>query len=476
MTIGTPVVAYRGPDAASLAERWNGPDRPFVLRPWEDVSTDRSEDQRPVDCVVLEAAAERDVSAWVEAVGDRVGSVPIIVVTVGAITDLEIAVPDGVASQFTVAPDLDRVELLSKLASVVEEHVTTRYAQSMLDSLLGNVPISMYAKDRMGRHIAVSDAVLSMIGGPYIENSDGKRHHHPDDVIGKTDFDLYSSGLAIESFEDDQSVIETGELIEQRIEDSHAESGLGTQLMTTKFPWHDPSGSIVGSIGVTWDISERKQYEHQLKRQNDRVRRLATMVSHDIRNPLSVALGRLEVARETSASAQFDAIKRALDRIDTLVADIITVMRQGEPATDLDPVVLGDISQAVWKNCAFDRATLRVSTTVSIYADPGRLRLLLKHLFTNAVEHGRDGTDDITVTVGELPDSSGFFVADDGVGIPLDQHEQVFQPGLSGSNTSTLGLPLVATIADAHNWTIRLAESEDGGARFEFHGVRNFDA
>lgn len=474
--IGVPVAAYRGPDAASLAERWNGPDRPFVLRPWETISSTETDNQRPVDCVVLEVAADRDVSAWVEAVDDRIGSVPIIVVTLGAITDLETAVPDGVTSQFTVAPDVDRVALLSKLASVVEEHVTTRYAQSMLDSLLGNVPISVYAKDRMGRHVAVSDAVLSMIGGPYIENSNGKRHHHPDDVIGKTDFDLYSSDLAIESFEDDQSVVETGEPIKQRIEDSHAENGLGTQLMTTKFPWYDQNGNIVGSIGVTWDISERKQYEHQLKRQNDRVRRLATMVSHDIRNPLSVALGRLEVARETSDPDQFDAIKRALDRIDTLVADIITVMRQGEPATDLDPVVLGDILQAVWKHCAFDGAALRVSTTVSIYADPGRLRVLLKHLFENAIEHGRDSDETITITVGDLPDGNGFFVADDGVGIPPDQHEQVFQPGLSGSDTSTLGLPLVATIADAHNWTIRLTESEEGGARFEFHGVRNFDA
>jgi len=474
--IGVPVVAYHGPDVETLVDRWTERDRPFTLRSWETVRSTAGADSRSVDCVVVESDAGTDLNAGIEEIHEHVGSAPIIVVTVGQITDLESAVPDGVTSHFTVSPDVDRVELLSKLASLVEEHVTTRDARSMLDSLLTNVPFSMYAKDRRGRHVAVSDVVPSMIGAPYIENPEGKRHHHPTDILGKTDFDLYSAALATESFADDQSVVETGEPIEQRIEESHAESGLGTKLMTTKFPWDGPDGSVVGSIGVTWDISKRKQYEHQLKRQNDRVRRLATMVSHDIRNPLSVAVGRLEVAQTTGDPDQFDAIGRALDRIDALVADIITVMRQGEPATDLDPVVLGDIAHDVWENCAFEGAVLRVSTTVSVYADPGRLRLLLDHLFTNAVEHGRDGTDDITITVGELPDDGGFFVADDGVGIPTDKHEQVFQPGLSGSDTSTLGLPLVATIADAHNWTIRLTQSDDGGARFEFHGVRQFDA
>ncbi|WEL18524.1 MULTISPECIES: PAS domain-containing sensor histidine kinase [unclassified Halorhabdus] len=468
-------MGYRGPAAETLVERWNGSDRPFVLRSWETVRS-AAADGVSVDCVVVETDTDTDVSRWIDEIQDRVGSVPIIVVTVGQLPALDAVAPDGATSQFTVPPDVDRVELLSELASLVDEHVTTRREQSILDSLLANVPMSVYVKDRKGRHVAVSDALLDMIGPPYIENPEGKRHHHPDDIVGKTDFDLYSSGLAAESTEDQQAVIETGESVEQRVQASYGEHGVGTTVMSTKVPWYDRNGAIVGTVGVTQDITERKQYERQLQRQNERLRRLATMVSHDIRNPLSVAMGRLEVARETDETDQFAAVERALDRIDALVADIITVMRQGEPATDLDHVPLAEIARDVWANHECDGATLQVSTDARIYVDPGRLRLLLDHLFANAIEHGRDGTDDITITVGALSDDEGFFVADDGIGIPADQHEAVFQPGLSGSDTSTLGLALIATIADAHNWTIELTDNEDGGARFEFHGVRHFEA
>jgi len=474
--IDVPVVGYRGPDAETLAERWNGPDRPFVLRPWEAIRSAGTDDERAVECVVLEADADEDVSGWIDEVHDRVGSVPVIVVNVGQLTALDAALPDGATSQITVPPAVDRVALLAELASLVEDRVTAGRTQSMLDSLLANVPMSIYAKDRAGRHVAVSDAMLDMIGPPYIENPDGKRHHHPADIVGKTDFDLYSAGLAVESTEDDRSVVETGEPVEHRVQESYGERGVGTSVVSSKLPWYGPDGTVRGTVGVTHDISERRQYEHLLERQNERLRRLATMVSHDIRNPLSVAVGRLEVARETGEAEHYDAVERALDRIDALVADIITVMRQGEPATDLDPVALADISRDVWENYAVDGAGLRVSTGASVYADPGRLRLLLEQLFENAIEHGREGTEAITITVGDLPDENGFFVADDGTGMPADQRDRILQPGLSGSDTSTLGLPLVATIADAHNWTIRLAESEAGGARFEFHDVRHFDA
>ncbi|CCQ34159.1 Adaptive-response sensory-kinase protein [Halorhabdus tiamatea SARL4B] len=476
MTVGVPVVAYRGPDAASLAERWNGPDRPFVLRPWETDSSAETDDQRPVDCVVLEARADRDVSAWVEAVGERLGAVPIIVVRVGQITDLESAIPDGVTSQFTVAPEVDRVALLSKLASVVEEHVSARSERSILESLLANVPLSLYAKDRDGRHVAVSDEMIDMIGPPYIENQESKRHHHPADVLGKTDFDLYGPELAVESTDAEQSVIETGEPVEDRVEESYGERGMGSSVVTSKVPWYGPDGSVRGTIGVTRDISERKQYEHQLKRQNERLRRLATMVSHDIRNPLSVAVGRLAIARETGDPEHFAAVERAHDRIDALVSDIITVMRQGEPATDLDAVPLADLVRDVFEEHATAGVRLTVSTDATIYVDSGRVRQLFEELFENAIEHGRDADGVMTITVGDLPDGTGFFVADDGVGLSADHQEKLLKPGLSGSNTSTLGLALVATIADAHNWSINLTESEEGGARFEFHGVRNFDA
>ncbi len=80
------------------------------------------------------------------------------------------------------------------------------------------------------------------------------------------------------------------------------------------------------------------------------------------------------------------------------------------------------------------------------------------------------------MTVGALPDDDGFYVADDGVGIAPERRVEVFEAGhpTAGSGTG-LGLRIVEQVATAHDWTVDLTESADGGARFEFRGVEVVD-
>jgi signal transduction histidine kinase len=76
----------------------------------------------------------------------------------------------------------------------------------------------------------------------------------------------------------------------------------------------------------------------------------------------------------------------------------------------------------------------------------------------------------VTVTVGDLPD--GFFVADDGPGIPAEVRDEAFEAGYSTNPEGTgFGLSIVREVADAHGWDVRLVDAEEGGARFEFRGV-----
>jgi PAS domain S-box-containing protein len=212
---------------------------------------------------------------------------------------------------------------------------------------------------------------------------------------------------------------------------------------------------------------ERIEREAALERQNERLDEFASIVSHDLRNPLSVANGRLELAREGCDSDHLDAVAGAHDRMERLIDDLLTLARKGESVAEFESVDLAATANRCWENVDTAAATLVADTDAIVRGDPGRLQQLLENLIRNAVEHGGE---DVTVTVGTLAD--GFYVADDGPGIPADEREAVFEFGHSSADDGTgLGLAIVDRIAGAHGWEVSVTESAAGGARFELIGV-----
>ena len=108
-----------------------------------------------------------------------------------------------------------------------------------------------------------------------------------------------------------------------------------------------------------------------------------------------------------------------------------------------------------------------METDRTIRCDLNRLRQLFENLYRNAIEHGGS---DVTVTVGQLDE--GFYVEDDGSGIPEGKREQVFDLGFSTADTGTgFGLSIVQQVVETHGWKIDLTEGKNGGARFEITGV-----
>jgi signal transduction histidine kinase len=120
-----------------------------------------------------------------------------------------------------------------------------------------------------------------------------------------------------------------------------------------------------------------------------------------------------------------------------------------------------------WETVAVPEASLRVETSGRIEASPSRLKRLIENLMRNAIEHGGDG---VTVTAGRI--DGGFFVEDDGPGIPESERREVFDVGYSTAAAGNgLGLHIVREIADAHGWDVDVTTGANGGARFEFTGV-----
>jgi PAS domain S-box-containing protein len=234
----------------------------------------------------------------------------------------------------------------------------------------------------------------------------------------------------------------------------------------------DADGTPTGLVGVGRDIGDRRERERALEAQNRRLERFARIVSHDLQNPLSVAQGRLELARERldGENDDLEAVAGAHERMTQLIDDLLALARQGETAREERPVSVAALATESWEHVDSGAARLAVETDAVVLADEGQLRGLLENLLGNAVEHGRDEADPLTVTVGAMDD--GFYVADDGVGIPPDERGSVFDAGYTTGDGSTgLGLSIVEEAAEAHGWTVTVTESEAGGARFEVRGV-----
>ncbi|MFW6449142.1 MAG: ATP-binding protein, partial [Halobacteriota archaeon] len=220
------------------------------------------------------------------------------------------------------------------------------------------------------------------------------------------------------------------------------------------------------------DLTEQKRREEALIRQNERLDRFAGIVSHDLRNPLNVAEGHLELAREGGEPGEhLEVVADALDRMTALIDDLLTLARHGEEVGEMEAVALDELATACWGTVESEGADLAVQVERSVYADRTRLRQLLENLLANAITHGGD---DVTITIGALED--GFYVEDDGPGIPPEERESVFEAGYSTGDEGTgFGLAIVREIATAHGWAIQVTEGAAGGARFEVTGVRFAD-
>ncbi|WP_411715929.1 ATP-binding protein, partial [Natronomonas sp.] len=231
----------------------------------------------------------------------------------------------------------------------------------------------------------------------------------------------------------------------------------------------DEDGSVIGMVGIGRDITERRRREWQLQRQLAQFEHFGSVLSHDLRTPLSVIKGRLELARETNEPDHLEQAEKAVERLDQLIDDLAAVMHEGELVSEFSTVDIEDCVRSVWESLATDRATLRIAETAAIRADEDALTRLFENLIKNAIEHG---DDDVTVTVGTLRD--GFYVENDGPEIPEAIRDEIFEVGYSTKQedeSTGYGLASVRQITVAHGWEITATEGADGGARFEITDV-----
>jgi signal transduction histidine kinase len=317
--------------------------------------------------------------------------------------------------------------------------------ETLLLSMFDQFPMHLYAKDREARHAMVS------------------RHaSEPTDLVGVTDLEYTQlpESHREAAYRDDRRVIEE----EAQILDIEEYSDyIDSHTLTTKVPWyHD--GEVVGLVGVTRDITERKQREHAARRQQELLVKLALLSAHEFRNELQVAIGRLEVLDEHPE--QVGVIEASHDHLIDIVDEVVELASRERRSHQRRPIWLSTLAREVWDSLPTEDATLAIETDTRLVADLESLSLFLQILFDNALEHVGPA---VHVTIGRT--GNGFFIADDGDGI--DGHpERVFDAGYTTEAENTgFGLFIARSIAHEHNWHVTVSEAESGGCRFAMSGL-----
>lgn len=228
----------------------------------------------------------------------------------------------------------------------------------------------------------------------------------------------------------------------------------------------DPTGrelltSLGPSVGRQLQAFETAE---QLERERGRLESTRSLLSHDLGNPLNIASGRVELARADDDTAHLDSVDAALEQVDDLLDRGVRLVEVGQQPVETEWLSLAVLARDSWDDVGQDRGELTVEDA-TLSGERERVRMLLNELYRNALDHGEGPT---TVDIGPLSDTQGFYVADDGPGIPAEEREYVFDAGYTTKpDREGLGLAVVTEIAGAHGWDVALEQSEPGGTRVE---------
>lgn len=228
-------------------------------------------------------------------------------------------------------------------------------------------------------------------------------------------------------------------------------------------PLHNDEGRVTHYVGFQEDVTKRKRAEQEADILLSQFEEFGSILAHDLQKPLSKIRGRLKLVQQTKDWDELDQIKEDIKHLNDLICDFAEVMREGQIVGEKRQLDLKTISKSVWNAANPESATLEIEDDITVTADEQALRRLLENLFRNVRDHA---SSDVQVRIGTF--SRGFYVADDGPGIPKEQRNKIFVPGYTTREEGQgMGLASVRQIATAHEWDISVTESQSDGARFE---------
>lgn len=405
-------------------------------------------DTDPVDCVVSDYQMPRmDGIEFLEAVRETYPNLPFILYTGRGSEEVASRATTAGASAYVRKGGTETYNLLvNQINNLVDKRRAEHRATVARDQLLG-----MF--EQVDGFFALGADWYVTYWNQVMETRTGRSS---DDVIGQTFWEAFPDATGTELAEQYRDAFATGEPTEFETYYEPHEYWVKVRV----FPMAE--GLFVHSREITAD----KKRELELQWRNERLETFANTLSHDLRTPLNVAEGNLALARETGDVSYLEEVVQAHNRMENLLEELLRLSRGEDLAAEA--VSLEDVATNAWATVGTGNMDLTIGSTASVVANEVQLRRVFENLFGNAGKHG----DADIVRVGVLDTESGFFVEDDGTGIPEADREQVFVSGYSTIDGSPgYGLSIIAQICESHGWDVTVTDSQAGGARFVITGV-----
>ena len=362
------------------------------------------------------------------------------------------------------------------------------YERDLLRVLLDNVPDRIYFKDLQSRFLRVSAAMARQMG-----------FTDPSEAVGKTDFNIFTELHARPAFEDEQEIIRSGQPIIDKTEEETWQDGRVMWVLTSKLPFRDRTGEIIGTFGISRDITMLKVAERELAKARDAALESARLkseflanMSHEIRTPMNAIIGMAGLLLDTELTREqrefAEIIRSSADALLTIINDILDLSKieAGKLSVEEVDFDLRDTVESTIELLAerADARHLELGCLIQgdvprhLTGDPGRIRQVLTNLVGNAIKFTDHGEVVVQVSCEKMEDTHAiirFEVMDTGIGIPEDAQSRLFQAftQVDGSYTrrhggTGLGLAISRQLVDLMHGQIGFASKGSGGSTFWF--------